>query len=95
MALNLDAVKRAAHLARLEISATEAQATLTQLGAVFDLIEQMQAINTDDIEPMAHGFDVSQRLRTDEVTHTDQRDAFQASAPSVARGLYLVPKVIE
>ena len=95
MALTLEAVKRAAHLARLEISAAEADATLAQLNGVFDLIEQMQAINTDGVAPMAHGFDVSQRLREDRVTHSDQRAAFQVPAPRVERGLYLVPKVIE
>jgi aspartyl-tRNA(Asn)/glutamyl-tRNA(Gln) amidotransferase subunit C len=95
MALTLQDVTRAAHLARIEISSDEAQATLAKLTGVFDLIGQMQAIDTTGIEPMAHGFDVAQRLRPDVVTHVDQRTAFQQSAPAVERGLYLVPKVIE
>ena len=95
MALALEDVKKAAHLARIEISQSEAEATLAKLASVFDLIGQMQAIDTTGVEPMAHGFDVSQRLREDKVTHTDQREAFQRTAPAVERGLYLVPKVIE
>lgn len=96
MALALNDIKRIAHLARIAISDAEAAATLTSLGGVFGLIEEMQAVNTDGIEPMSHGIDVTQRLRVDAVTESDHRAAYQAPAGArVERGLYLVPKMIE
>jgi aspartyl-tRNA(Asn)/glutamyl-tRNA(Gln) amidotransferase subunit C len=95
MALTLDDVKRVAHLARIAISDEEAQATHTQLGGIFNLIAQMEAVDVSNIEPMSHAQDVVQRLRDDVVTEADQRVRFQAVAPQVDAGLYLVPKVIE
>jgi aspartyl-tRNA(Asn)/glutamyl-tRNA(Gln) amidotransferase subunit C len=95
MALKLDDVKRAAHLARLAVDEAEAQAVLSQLNDVFKLIAEMQAVDTAGIEPMSHALDVVQRLRADEVTEADQHAAFQSVAPQVEGGLYLVPKVIE
>ena len=62
---------------------------------IFDLIARMQAVDVSNIEPMAHAQDVAQRLREDLVTETNQREQFQAVAPQVEAGLYLVPKVIE
>ncbi len=95
MSLTTDDVKRIAHLARIEINEIEAQATLGKLSGILDLIEEMQAVNTDGISPMSHSQDVIQRLRDDTVTETDQRQLFQSVAPAVENGLYLVPKVIE
>ena len=95
MSLTTDDVKRIAHLARLEISEHEVRATLNQLSGILGLIEEMQAVDTSGIEPMSHSQDVTQRLREDVVTETDQRELFQSIAPAVENGLYLVPKVIE
>ena len=95
MSLSQDDVKRIARLARIETSDAEAQATQAQLNTIFDLIATMQAVDTQDIEPMAHAQEVYQRLREDVVTETDRHEAFQAIAPAVENGLYLVPKVIE
>ena len=95
MALTLEDVKRVAHLARIAVDEGEARAALAQLTRVFGLIEQMQAVDTRGIEPMSHALDVSQRLRPDAVTEADQHTLFQAIAPQVEAGLYLVPKVIE
>ena len=95
MALTLDDVKRIAHLARIEVEPHEAEQVLSQLTGIFRLIEEMQAVNTDGVEPMSHAQDVMLRLRDDRVTETDQHDLFQSVAPQVAAGLYLVPKVIE
>lgn len=95
MALTLDDVKRVAHLARIAISNDEAQSTHAQLSGIFGLIAQMEAIDISNIEPMSHAQDVVQRLRNDTVTESDQRERFQAVAPQVEAGLYLVPKVIE
>ena len=95
MSLTLDQVKRIAHLARIEISDDEALTTQGHLNGIFQLIEQMQAVDTAGVEPMAHAQDVSQRLREDAVTEVDRRAAYQAVAPETEAGLYLVPKVIE
>ena len=95
MSLTLEQVKRIAHLARIEISDDEALTTQGHLNGIFQLIEQMQAVDTTGVEPMAHAQDVSQRLRDDAVTEADRRAAYQAVAPETEAGLYLVPKVIE
>jgi aspartyl-tRNA(Asn)/glutamyl-tRNA(Gln) amidotransferase subunit C len=95
MSLTLDDVQRAADLARIEIGEAEARVTLEQLTRVFSMIEQMRAVDVSGIEPMAHAQDLVLRLRSDAVTETDQRAAFQAIAPETEGGLYLVPKVIE
>ncbi len=95
MSLTLEQVRRVAQLARIEIDETEAEGTLGQLNGIFSLIEQMQAVDTRGVEPMAHAQDLSQRLRADEVTETDRRESYQAVAPEVEDGLYLVPRVIE
>jgi aspartyl-tRNA(Asn)/glutamyl-tRNA(Gln) amidotransferase subunit C len=97
--MNLEDVKRIAHLSRLALSDEEAVATLNQLQKVFDLVEQMQAINTDGIEPLAHPIEqimtIAQPLREDAVTEVDQREAYLKNAPAQHEGLFLVPKVIE
>ncbi len=95
MSLTPDDVKRIARLARIEIDDAQAQATQVQLNNIFGLIATMQAVDTRDIAPMAHAQEVTQRLRDDAVTETDRHAAFQAIAPAVENGLYLVPKVIE
>lgn len=95
MSLTEADVTRIAHLARIEIEAQEVAPMLDQLSNIFGLVEQMQAVNTDGIAPMAHAQDVSLRLREDIVTEIDQHEAFQAVAPQVEAGLYLVPKVME
>lgn len=95
MSLTLEQVRRVAHLARIEIDEAEAETTLAHLNGIFGLIEEMQAVDTSGVEPMAHAQDLAQRLRGDRVTEVDQREAFQAIAPEVEAGLYLVPKVIE
>ena len=95
MSLSLDDVARIARLARIELSATETESTRAQLSNIFGFIEQLQAVVTDGIAPMSHAVDMTQRLRPDVVSESDQRNAFQAAAPDVEAGLYLVPKVLE
>ena len=95
MSLSLDEVKRIANLARIEVGEDEASAALAQLSGIFDLIQQMQAVDTSAIKPVSHAQDLMQRLRLDIVTEVDQRELFQSIAPQVEAGLYLVPKVIE
>jgi len=95
MSLSDDQVRRIARLARLDLAPQEVAPVAARLNRVLGLIEQMRAVDTKDIEPMAHPLDASQRLRPDQVTETDRRDAYQAVAPATQDGLYLVPKVIE
>lgn len=95
MSLTPEQVSRIARLSRIELSATELETTREQLNGILGFIEQLQSVNTDGIVPMAHAVDVVQRLRPDAVTEQDRRAAFQAVAPDVEDGLYLVPKVIE
>jgi len=95
MSLSITDVKRIAHLARIEVNDVEAEATLYKLSGILGLIEQMQAVDTTGITPMSHSQDLTQRLREDVVTETNQRELFQSIAPAVENGLYLVPKVIE
>ena len=95
MSLSIDEVRHIAKLARLELADGELDATLAKLNGIFGLIEEMQAVDTKGIEPMAHAQDLAQRLRADRVTEEDRREAFQAVAPETEAGLYLVPKVIE
>jgi aspartyl-tRNA(Asn)/glutamyl-tRNA(Gln) amidotransferase subunit C len=95
MALSLNDVSRIAQLARVEVTPAEAEQVLSQLQAIFALIEELQSVDTRGIEPMSHSQDVTSRLRVDEVTEHDQHELFQAVAPQVEVGLYLVPKVIE
>jgi aspartyl-tRNA(Asn)/glutamyl-tRNA(Gln) amidotransferase subunit C len=95
MSLTQDDVKRIASLARIEIDDAQAQAAQAQLNSIFDLIATMQAVDTRGIAPMAHAQEVYQRLRDDVVTESDRHAAFQAIAPAVENGLYLVPRVVE
>jgi aspartyl-tRNA(Asn)/glutamyl-tRNA(Gln) amidotransferase subunit C len=95
MSLTIDDVEKVASLARLAMTQAEVETSHNQLSGIFDLIAEMQAVDTSGIEPMSHAQDVTQRLREDNVTETDQRELFQSVAPQVEAGLYLVPQVIE
>ena len=99
MALTPQGIGRIAHLARLELSPSESERMLTQLNGFFATVEQMRAVDTSGIEPLAHPVatiqDVQLRLRDDVASEPNQREANQKSAPAVERGLFLVPKVIE
>ena len=98
MSLDVNQVKKIAHLGRLDITDKSEQDLLNiaqDLNKIFSWVDQMQAVNTDNILPMAHPLDTSQRLRCDEVTSTDNHAEYQKIAPLVESGLYLVPAVIE
>jgi aspartyl-tRNA(Asn)/glutamyl-tRNA(Gln) amidotransferase subunit C len=99
MSLTPDEVTRIARLARIAIAPEESPEVLSRLNRVLALVEEMRAVDTSGIEPMAHALDATlaagQRLRADEVSETDQRALYQSVAPAVEEGLYLVPKVIE
>lgn len=95
MSLSEQKVTQIAYLARLSLSAGELQENTKDLNAILGLAEQLGAINTDDIEPMAHPLHMTQRLRADVVTEHDQADLFQSIAPKTGNKHYLVPTVIE
>ena len=95
MSLTPDQLQRIALLARIDVSVEEAQGVTERLNRVLGMIDQLQAVDTQGIEPMSHALDVVQRLRPDAVTESDRRDDYQQGAPAVEQGLYLVPKVIE
>lgn len=95
MSISPEEVLKIANLARLQIKQDEVEQYATDLSNIINLVEQMNAIDTKDILPMAHPLDATQRLREDKVTEINQRDKFQTIAPSAEKGLYLVPKVIE
>lgn len=95
MTLTPDQVRNVAMLARLQIDAEQEQAYARELSGILDVVDRLEAADTDGVEPMAHPLDLTARLRPDAVSEPDQRDAFQAIAPAVSDGLYRVPKVIE
>ncbi len=99
MSLTSSDISRIANLARLALEPTESARMLSQINGFFDIVEEMRAINTDGIEPLAHPYatvaEVALRLREDRVSEPNDRHANQISAPAVDRGLFLVPRVIE
>jgi aspartyl-tRNA(Asn)/glutamyl-tRNA(Gln) amidotransferase subunit C len=95
MSLSPEEVKKIAHLARLAVDTDQLGKLGRELSTILDLVAQMDAAEADDVVPMAHPLEMAQRLRDDAVTETNRRDAYQANAPAVENGLFLVPKVIE
>ncbi|NIA28085.1 MAG: Asp-tRNA(Asn)/Glu-tRNA(Gln) amidotransferase subunit GatC [Desulfobulbaceae bacterium] len=95
MSLDKDQVQHIATLARLRLDEEESAETVEKLSRIVDFVDQLSQAATDDVVPMAHPFNETQRLRVDAVTEKDDRSHFQENAPAVSDGLYLVPKVIE
>lgn len=95
MSLDKSDVEKIAHLARMALDESHIDAYVEDLSNILDLVEQLEAADTETIEPMSHPLHMAQRMRVDEVTEDDCREANQVVAPKVENGLYLVPKVIE
>lgn len=99
MSLTSSDIARIANLARLELQPDESERMLTQLNGFFSIVEAMRAVDTSGVQPLAHPVaaiqDIALRLRDDEVSEQNHRDANQRNAAAVERGLFLVPKVIE
>jgi aspartyl-tRNA(Asn)/glutamyl-tRNA(Gln) amidotransferase subunit C len=95
MSLSPDQIRLIARLARIAVREDESGIVGERLNRVLAMLEQLKAVDTEGIEPMSHALDLVQPLRPDAVTESDQRGLFQAAAPAVEDGLYLVPKVIE
>ena len=95
MSLTADQIRQVAHLARLELKPELVEKYARELSNILDMVGQLVRADTSGTEPMAHPLDMSQRLRPDEVSEPNRREEFQAHAPAVKHGLYVVPKVIE
>ena len=95
MSLTSQDIERIAHLARIRVTPADVLDVQAKLDGIFKLIDEMQAVNTQGIEPMSHGLDMVLRLRDDVVTETNHREKYQKNAPQAAEGYFLVPKVIE
>ena len=95
VSLSKDQVQHIAMLARLKLDEAGFDDVVAKLSRIVDFVDQLQAAATDDVLPMAHPLNMSQRFRADEVTEEDRRDEFQKNAPRVENGYYLVPRVIE
>ncbi len=99
MSLTSSDIARIANLARLDLTPAHSERMLGQLNSFFDIVEQMRAVDTTGVEPLAHPVaaigDIALRLRDDVVSEPNNREANQRSAPEVQNGLFLVPKVIE
>jgi len=95
MSLGKEDIEKIAHLARLDINDADVPDYARNLSDILSLVEQMSAVDTSGVTPMAHPLDARQRLRADDVTETNQREQLQANAPQVEAGLFLVPQVIE
>lgn len=95
MSLDSDAVKNIAHLARIDVSEADLKSYTKDLSNILDMVDQMNAVDVEGIEPLSNALDQTQRLRADVVTETNQREALQANAPQTEAGLFLVPRVIE
>ena len=95
MKVDADLVRDVALLAQLQIPEDKLEATISDLNEILELADKLQAIDTTDIPPMANPLDATQRLRPDEVTESDQRAQYQACAPEVEAGYFLVPRVVE
>jgi aspartyl-tRNA(Asn)/glutamyl-tRNA(Gln) amidotransferase subunit C len=95
MPLDNTDVEKIAHLARVDIEPKDTHEYLKNITSILDLVDQMQSVNTDGVEPLSHPLDAVQRLRADDVTESNQRELLQSVAPAVEEGLFLVPKVID
>ena len=95
MSLDASEIKKIAHLARLGINADDIPEYSRNLSDILAFVEQLNAVDTSGVEPLAHPLEATQRLRADVVTEMDNRDDFQQLAPETESGLYLVPQVIE
>lgn len=93
--MNANEIAKLAQLARINIEADMTNDVADNINRILTLVDQLQAADTDGIEPMSHPMDAVQRLRSDIVSEENQRESLQANAPAVEKGLFLVPKVID
>lgn len=95
MSLGPTDIAKLCELARLEVAAEDVADLSAKLSDIVAMADQLKAVDTKDVAPMAHPLDRPQRLRDDVVTETDRHELYQTNAPAVERDLYLVPRVLE
>lgn len=95
MSLDRTKIEQIARLARLALNEDEIRVFQRELSKILGLVDTMNSVDTAAVAPLAHPLEISARLRPDVVTEANQREKFQAIAPAVANGYYLVPKVID
>ncbi len=95
MAIEQDEIEKIAELSRIRIGAEQIGEVTQRIAEILHMVDQLQAVDTSEVEPMANPLDATQPLRADQVTENNRREEFQAIAPAVEQGLYLVPRVIE
>ena len=95
MPLQAEAIEKLCELARLEVTEAEMADVTGKLSRIVDLVDQLQAVDTSQTEPLAHPLSMPQRLRADAVTESDEHERYQRNSAEVEAGLYLVPRVIE
>ena len=95
MSLDNKEVSQIAYLSRLQVEESSLESITADLNNILNLVEQLSVLDTDSVEPMSHPLNMTQRLREDEVTETDQSESFQSIAPKTGKSHYLVPTVIE
>jgi aspartyl-tRNA(Asn)/glutamyl-tRNA(Gln) amidotransferase subunit C len=95
VALSREEIEYIAHLARLKVSEAEVPVYADKLGKIIEFIDELGQADTGELAPMAHPLAMSQRLRADEVTESNERECYQANAPEIEDGLYVVPRVVE
>jgi len=95
MSLDNKEVSQIAYLSRLQVEESSLESITADLNNILNLVEQLSELDTDSVEPMAHPIKMTQRLREDVVTETDQSESFQSIAPKIGKSHYLVPTVIE
>jgi aspartyl-tRNA(Asn)/glutamyl-tRNA(Gln) amidotransferase subunit C len=95
MSLDNKEVSQIAYLSRLQVEESSLESITADLNNILNLVEQLSELDTDSVEPMSHPLNMTQRLREDKVTETDQSESFQSIAPKTGKSHYLVPTVIE
>jgi aspartyl-tRNA(Asn)/glutamyl-tRNA(Gln) amidotransferase subunit C len=95
MSIEQDEIQKIAELARIRIADDQIGALTDRIGEILAMADTLQSVDTSGVVPLSNPMDAIQRLREDTVTEKNRREDYQAIAPAVENGLYLVPKVID
>ena len=95
MALTDKEIKKLSHLAKINIDSKDEEIVLSKLEGIIKLIDSMQKVNTDGIQPMSHALDITQPLRVDMVTEENQKNDFLKLGPESNENYFIVPRVVE
>jgi aspartyl-tRNA(Asn)/glutamyl-tRNA(Gln) amidotransferase subunit C len=95
MSVDKDTVRRVAHLARIAVSDTEAEALQDDLNAILGFVEQLNDVDVAGVEPLTSVVSMSLKMRPDTVTEGDQAETVVANAPARDTRFFVVPKVVE